>query len=303
MPRLFSRAPLGRAAALTVAVSLGVVSTAAAHDHWLIPDLFAFGANATLHINARQGTRFPSGRAIEPPRVVDARVIGAASTAKVTEMTVEGPSLRLHHKPAGDGQYLVALALAPRTFRQTPEGVLRFLRAEGGALEAARLERERTLAGMDSVVFAAASYASTIVEVGRSGPRAFTKQAGFPLEFVPANDPAHVHVGDTLHVKVFGAGKPVPGIGVDAMPALDTAATGATASGTPGASLGSASPSNAAPERVTLQADANGVVHLPLTKAGAWMLRGAYLSRKTGAASSEWDLSRTTYVVRVGAAH
>ena len=59
MPRLLPRARgLRRVAALTVAVSLGAVSTAAAHDHWLIPDLFAFGANATLHINARQGTRF-----------------------------------------------------------------------------------------------------------------------------------------------------------------------------------------------------------------------------------------------------
>lgn len=283
---------------MTVAVSLGVVSTAVAHDHWLIPDMVAFGANATLHINARQGTRFPAGRAIEPPRVVDARVIGASGSTKITEMTVEGSSLRLHHKPAADGQYLIALALAPRTLRQTPDGVLRFLRAEGGALEAARLERERTLVGMDSVVFAAASYASTIVEVGRESPRAFTKQAGFPLELVPVNDPAQARVGDTLHVKVFGAGKPVPGIGVDAMPALDTAATSPAGSST---SPAGTAPSSPAPERVNLTADANGVVHLPLTKAGAWMLRSAYLSRKSGAASSEWDLSRTTYVVRVAA--
>lgn len=301
MPRLVARTPrIGRLVVVTAALSLGAVSTAVAHDHWLIPDMFAFGTNATLHINARQGTRFPAGRAVEPPRVVNARVIGATSAAKVTEIAVEGPSLRLHYKPAADGQYLIALALAPRTFRQTPEGVLRFLRAEGGALEATRLEREGTLARMDSVVFDAASYASTIVDVGRGGPRAFTKQVGFPLEFVPVNDPAHVHVGDTLHVKVYGAGKPVPGIGVDAMPALDTVTTGAPATG---AAPAGTSPSSAAIERVTLHADANGVVHLPLTKAGAWMLRGAFLSRKPGTASSGWDLSRTTYVVRVGASH
>lgn len=299
MPRIVMRAPrLSRTIAVTAAVSLGAVSTAAAHDHWLIPDMFAFGTNATLHINARQGTRFPDGRAIEPPRVVDARIIGAGGAVKVTEMTVEGPSLRLHHKPAADGQYLITLALAPRTFRQTPEGVLRFLRAEGGALEAARLEREGTLARMDSVIFDATSYASTIVEVGRGGPRAFTKQAGFPLEFVPVNDPASLRVGDTLHLRVVGAGRPVPSIGIDAMPAVDTAATAASASGTAPARATSAS---AAPARVTMEADANGVVHLPLTKAGAWMLRGAYLSRKPGAASSAWDLSRTTYVVRVAA--
>lgn len=103
------------------------------------------------------------------------------------------------------------IGLAPRVFRETPAGVMRFLKAEGGSLEAARLERANTFAGLDS----------------------------------------------------------------------------ATAATTP-------------VTRVPFTADAKGVVHIPLDKAGPVMLRSAYVSRKAGGATREWDVSRTTFVFNVG---
>lgn len=271
-----------------VAVSLvAVASTAAAHDFWIIPDMFAFGADAIVHVNGRSGgAKFPEGSAVQAERVVDARIIGAASSTKITEMSVVGTSLKLHQKPTAAGQYLIVVGLAPRVFRQTSEGIVRFLKAEGGAAEAARLEREKTFAGLDSVIYTAASYAATITEVGRGGPRAFAKPAGLRLEFVPVNDPAHVHVGDTLHVRVLGNGAPVAGIGIELALGLDSA-TAATTSIT----------------YVPYTADAKGLVHLPLGKAGPVMLRSAYASRKAGGTANEWDVSRTTFVFNVGTKH
>lgn len=282
-------APLTRHAIRLVAVSaalatLAVVSPATAHDFWLIPDMFGFAGNATVHVNGRSGVKFPDGSAVQPTRVTDARIIGASSTTTITEMSVEGTSLRLHQKPAAPGQYLVVAALTPRTTRATPAGMMRYLKAEGGAGEASRLERENAFAGTDSVIYSGTSYGATVFELGTGGPRAFSKSAGFPLEFVPVNDPAHVHLGDTLHVKVLGAGKPVPNISVDATPAFDSTA----AAGMSGA--------------VSLTADASGVLHLALTKAGPWMLRSAFVARRPGTAS-EWDVSRSTYVFTVGTKH
>ena len=203
-------------------------------------------------------------------------------------MSVEGGSLRLHHRPGVAGQYRVAVALTPRTTRSTPGGLLRFLRLEGGANDAARLERENVFAGQDSVVFHGASYAATLVQVGRGGPRAFATTAGFPLEFVPVTDPGQLHEGDTLHVKIIGGDAPMAGIGLDATPAMDSAATG---------SAGSTQENT----WVALTADANGVAHLPLTKSGWWLLRSAYTSRRPGGAANEFDVARSTYVFSVGA--
>jgi uncharacterized GH25 family protein len=270
--------------------SLAIVSTATAHDFWLIPDMFGFADGSTVHVNGRSGTGFPAGSAVQPTRVAEARIIGATSDLKITEMAVEGTSLRLHQKPAAAGQYLVVAALtAPLRYNRTaPGGLVRFLRAEGGAAEAARLERDSAYMATDTVAYASRSFAATILQLGTGGPRAFSKTAGYPLEFVPLNDPAHVHLGDTLHIRVLGNGKAVPGIGIDATPAADTTAAAGT---------------RPAGQMVALTADGNGVVHLPLTKAGPWMIRSAYVWKRVGGAANEFDVARSTYTFSVGAKH
>lgn len=278
---------LARLATLLVAVTVGTVAVGNAHDFWIIPDMFAVDSNAMLHVNARQGGgKFPDGSAVEAARVVDARVIGATGTTKVVDMAVEGASLRLHQKPTADGQYLIVVGLATRVFRETPTGVLRFLRAEGGAAEAARLEREQSMAGLDSVIFTGISYAATVAQVGSDGPRAYDKQAGLTLEFVAQNDPGHLHVGDTLHVQLVSRGKPLAGLGLELAYGIDPAM---------------ASTTNVS--RLAFTTDANGVAHLPLLQDGPVMLRSAYASPTMGGAAREWDVSRTTYVFHVGASH
>jgi len=258
------------------------VSTASAHDFWLIPHLFAFSDDSMVHVNCKSGVQFPKGAPVQPTRVASAWVIGANARTQITQLAVVDSSLLLHHKPGASGQYLIAVALTPRTSRSTPAGLLRYLRAEGGGAEATRLERENALVG-DSLVFHGASYAATVVQVGRAGARAFSLTAGFPLEFVPLSDPAHLHVGDTLRVRVLGGGKAARGIGIDARNAAD--------------SVGTENP------WTTLNADANGVVHLALSKPGPWLIRSAWVGKRAGGASNEWDVARSTYVFDVATRH
>jgi len=265
----------------------GVVSTAAAHDTWLIPDLFSAAQGQGIVVRARAGGgKFPAGSAVQVARVAGARVVGPTRADTVTDLAPVSGALLLTHKPTAAGQYLVALSLTPGTLRNTAAGFLRFLRAEGATAEAVRLERENVLSGMDSVVFAHAAYAAVVVQVGQGGPRGFARTAGLPLEFVPVNDPAHVRVGDTLHVRVLAGGKAVPGIGVD----FKSAAADTTASG-PNTTYAA-----------TL-ADAQGIVHLPLTAAGPWIVRSAFVSPKAGGARNEFVVSRSTYVWNVGTSH
>lgn len=274
-------------AALPAAIaSLTLVSVAGAHDFWLIPNALTFAPESTVQVNGKSGVRFPWGSAVQPERVAEAWIIGASGRTRITELSVEENALRLRQKPGAAGQYRVAVALTPRTTRSTPAGLLRFLRLEGGGTEAARLERENAFGGQDSAIYQGASYAATLVQVGRGGPPASSTSAGFPLEFVPVRDPARLQVGDTLRVKVVGGGAPVPGIGLDATPAMDSVASAA-----------GAEPQNT---WVTLSADANGIVHLPLTKSGPWLLRSAFVRRRAGGAANEWDVARSTYVFTVG---
>lgn len=270
--------------AIAVVATVTTISLAAAHDFWLLPDFFGFPDGSSVHVNARSGTGFPAGSAMQPTRVAEARIIGSNSDVKITEMAVEGTSLRLHSKPPAAGQYLVTAILTPppRSNRVSPAGLVRFLRAEGGAAEATRLERDNAFMSRDTVVYASRSSAATVVQLGNGGPRAFSKTAGYPLEFVPLNDPTALRVGDTLHVRILGNGKPAANTGIDAVPAADTtqAASGEH-------------------QMISLTADASGVVHLPLTKAGPWMLRSAFVSPRSGGAANEFDVARATYTLSV----
>lgn len=287
MLRLHS-APKRLGATLALATLLLAASTAVAHDFWLIPYLGAFVGDSVA-IDGKSGTRFPGGSAVQPTRVADAWLVNAAGKAKLTDFSVQDGALRLSHRPAA-GQYRVAVGLTARTTRSTPEGLARYLRAEGGAAEADRLERANSFAGMDSVVFHGASYAATVVQVGRGGPRAYASAAGFPLEFVPLADPAHLHVGDTLHVRVLGGGAAAAGIGVDARSAGDTTAAAAEAE-------------RVTSPWITVLTDANGVAHILLSKSGPWLLRSAWVGRRAGGAANEFDVARSTFVLGVAGHH
>ena len=267
---------------LAVAI-LTATSTMFAHDFWLVPDAFWVAGDSTIRTSGRSGLRFPNGSAVQPTRVADARIVGASSQMKITEMKVEGTSLRLFQKPTTPGQYLIVVGLTSRPSRSTPAALARFLRAEGGADEATRLERENAFAGRDSLVYHSASYATTLVQFGIGGPTAYAKSTGQPLQFIPLADPTHVHVGDTLHVRIEGNGKPLANTGLYTNGVVDSTATGDAAT-------------------LHLVTDAKGVAHIPLTKAGPWIIRAAYVSARPGAAG-EWDVARATYVFNVGAEH
>ena len=294
LPRKTARSSsVGRRALLPAFVAvLLIVGTANAHDFWIIPDMFAFGSDAMIHASGRAGTRFPAGNAVQPSRVAEALLIGGTTRSPIRELAVEGTSLRLHEKAPAPGQYVIAVTLTSTPSRSTPPNMLRFLKAEGGASEAARLEAGNAFANQDSVVYRATSYATAIVEVGIGGPRAYAVTTGLPLQFTPLNDPGLLHAGDTLHVRIVGNGGAVPNIGVFAGPAADTAGT-ASSSASAGAVNGS----------LRLTADGNGVLHLPLTTAGAWNLRAAYVYHRREAAANEWMIARTTYVFHVASAH
>lgn len=278
------RAPL----VLALLGVIAIAGVAEAHDTWLLPDLFALAAGAPVELSARAGGgKFPAGSAVPLARVAAVRLLGASTESQLTDVRAEGGALRLRHAPTTAGQYRVVLTLLPGTIRSTPAGLLRFLRLEGGAAEAERVERLGLVQGEDSVVFVHAASASTLIEVGRGGARAFQRSTGLALEFLPQHDPGALAVGDTLSLRVMGDGKPVAGIGVEYKPAADTLAAGA-----------------APPAYVSARTDVDGVVRLPLTAAGPWIVRAAYVSPRAAAASPafrEYAVSRATFVWHVRA--
>lgn len=260
MPRLTGRVG---AATLGLLLAFGALS---AHDFWIVPLAFELEPGAVLEAHAQTSSRFPTSvAAIVPERIADARLIGAASEERLTDLTVRGTSLVLRHRPA-DGQRVVAVTLVARSTRTTPERLERYIALEGAPELAARYRREGAYPTTDSVTQVVTKFAKTTVAVGRGGRTAFDRAAGHVLELMPLSDPLRLRPGDTLAVRLFYRGRPVVGahLHAGAAPAGLT-----TASDTAAARAATWSD-------VTMITGPDGTARLAVPTAGLWNVRTLY---------------------------
>ena len=276
-----SSSPISRAA--VVLAGLALATPLAAHDFWIVPDAFQVAPGSPLTFRTVTGVKFAvSESPITADRLADARILSAdpARDERLGDFSVSGKSLIITHRPTTPGQRVVVLALAPGVRRMTGEAFMRYLKLEGAGDNADRLARNGTAppAG-DSIAMRSTKFAKTLAEVGQRGPRAFQRLAGQALEFVPRSDPSTAN--DALAIQVLAQGRPVPGAHVHA---------------------GRAAVEGEQPEPdLSLTADADGVVRVPITKAGLWNVRTAFVSRSApGGAAPEWVVDWATFVFSVG---
>lgn len=276
-----------RSAALLGCGALFVAATAQAHDFWLVPDAFAIAEGSTLAVRGQTSSRFPTSEsAVAVDRVADARLLSASAEERITDMSHAGTSLVLRHRPSSRGQRIVAVTLHPRSVRESAASFRRYLQLEGAPEALDRLDREGLLTGRDSVTRRYAKYAKTLVEVGRGGPRAFTRAAGHPLEFVPLRDPSELRAGDTLSLRVVYRGQPLPSARVHAGYVPDPSER--------------ARIDTTARADVHLAATADGVIRVAISSVGLWNVRMIHVTQADPGSGADWDTHWATLVFQVG---
>ena len=261
---------------------IALVSTASwlsAHDFWLVPGAFPFKEGDVVEVLGQSGTRFPmSTGATQPARVLRAVMIGADGETAISDLSVRGTSLVLRAKPTAPGQRIVALDLQTRTSKATAASFLSYLKLEGAPAAAAEVERSGVLKGIDSVSRTDAKYAKTLVDVGSTGPRVYSRSSGQALEFIPQEDAAAIAVGGTLGLRLVFKGRGVPGVVAHAGIAPRD--------------------STAKPDSdIELTSDAAGLMKLPVSATGLWNIRATHVMQ-TG--PSAWETHWATFVFRVG---
>jgi hypothetical protein len=271
----------GAALAAAIALTLGAAAALTAHDFWLVPNAFRLGSGEQLEVRGQTSSAFPTSEgAVAPERIAEARVLGATGESAIGDISVAGSSLMLRHRPSGAGQRVVAVTIHPRLVRMSPGDLREYLVLEGAPELLERYEREGGLP-TDSITRRFAKYAKTIVEVGSGGPRAFARVAGHPSELVPLRDPAGLAPGDTLPVLYLHQGRPLTGAHVHA---------GSVPS------EGSGQAESAA----TLVSDAEGIVRVPIGRAGLWNVRALFVTPVDAGPGADWDTHWVTLVFGVG---
>lgn len=283
---------ISRASTLVAAgvALLGVAALAEAHDFWLVPNAFTSAPGGQIEISGQTSSRFPTSEsAVATDRVASAHLLGATSAERIDDLSTRGTSLLLRHRATTSGQRVIAVQLFPRSTRESAASFRRYLELEGAPEALARVDREGLLRGRDSVTRRYAKYAKTVVEIGTNGPRAFSRIAGHPLEFIPLADPARLSAGDTLRVRLLYHGQPLAGIRVHS-DVVDSAGSPPAASGaTQGAAAATASTS----DYVT---DADGLIRVPVTRAGLWNVRTIHIVQAEATSGADWDAHWATLV-------
>jgi hypothetical protein len=284
-----------RSAVATLAAAVLLLAAArvsAGHDFWLVPDAFRLAPGGSLVVRGQTSSLFPTSEsAVAAERILDARLLGARDSAAVTDMGRAGTSLLLRHRPSAAGQHVLAVRIAPRFVRETPASLRRYMELEGAPELLAHYEGQGLLPAIespDSLTRSYEKYAKTIVEVG-SGPRAFDRIAGHPLEIVPLSDPSSLGSGDTIGVRLLFRGVPLAGSHVHAGSIANTPSSRADTSAARRAARGD----------VHLVTDSAGVIRLPIRGPGIWNIRTLHIVPSSGIIPSDWEVHWATLVFLV----
>lgn len=275
---------------LTLGLVVMAASTLEAHDFWLVPDAFRLRSGDTLSVRGQTSSLFPTSlSAVSVDRIAEARIISRTSDEAVRGLSQSGNSLHLRHPVRGTGQRVLAVRLHPRSVRESAESFRRYLVLEGAPEALAKYEREGILPA-DSTTRRYTKYAKTIVEVGSGGPRAFSRIAGHPLEFVPVNDPRDTRVGKRFRVKLLADGIPLAGahfhagwVPDDIAHRSDTARARA-----------------AAKTDLKLVTNSAGEAEINISRAGLWNVRTLQIVPSKPGSGADWDVHWATLVFRPG---
>jgi uncharacterized GH25 family protein len=161
------------------------------------------------------------------------------------------------------------VAVAWREVKETADSFRKYLVAEGAEDALARYDRSGQLPKSD-IVRRYAKYGKTVVEVG-TGARAFGRDAGHPLEFIPLADLADA---GQLRMRLMFQGKPLDGARVHA---------------------GMASPDGRPAKDVALMTSNGGIITVP-AGAGLWNVRTIHVVPAPAGADAQWVVHWATFV-------
>lgn len=265
-------------------VALALVASAtilSAHDFWLVPNAFRIAPGGWIEVRGQTSSRFPTSEAaVAVDRIVDARILSATSEEPIRNLSHVGTSLLLRHRPTAAGQRIIAVALKPRTVRESAASFRRYLELEGAPEALERYGRQGLLPQSDSLTRRYTKYAKTLVEVGAGGPRAFSRVVGHPVEFVPMSDPAGYRAGQHAAFRLLYRGQPLSGARVHAGSARQTTQMA------PG-------------DEVPLETGADGVVRVCIDRPGTWNVRTLQIVPADAGPGADWDAHWATLVFEV----
>jgi hypothetical protein len=167
-------------------------------------------SNQATQLYLLNGTFDTSENAITTDRIVHTKIIGPEFDLRPKEeqYTIKDKITYLNFTTGNSGTYVAGVSTLPRVLEMDAKAFNTYLEHEGLVNTIAdRKELGITNSGAKERY---SKHVKTLLQVGPDRTVDFMKLLGYPIEFVPMNNPYEIHKGDAVAFKLLRDGKPLP---------------------------------------------------------------------------------------------
>ena len=187
----------------------GILVLFSSHELFLKSDSYFLKEGETVELYLYNGTFEKSENTITRDRIVNAKILGSDFEFAPAEADYfdKGQETRLRFTTGNAGTYVAGVSTLPRNIELTAEEFKEYLEHEG--LD--RVINERNSKGISdkSVVEKYSKHVKALLQVGEEITEDYNTEFGYPIEFLPLQNPYELSVGDLLEFQLILQGEPL----------------------------------------------------------------------------------------------
>ena len=284
---------IGRRVLLTTALlTVAIVATARAHTMFLKLESFFLEPHSTNVVALLNGDFDNSENTITRDRMLDVRVVGPDGIVQPPASAWRDTAMFHWHADSVDtalltfetgsaGTYTIGVSTEARVFTLTAQEFNDYLVHDGVVDVIA--EREAAGKTNDEATERYSKHVKAIVQVGEAQSGEWAEELGYPVEFIPLQNPYTLDVGDELEVRFLRAGEPVANQIVYANHEFNHEHddTGGHV------------------DAVETRTDGNGVATIPLMAGGRWFVRAIHMVETTSEPDVDYESNWATLTFQI----
>ena len=179
------------------------------HELFLKTDTHFLETNKATQLYLLNGTFDTSENAITTDRIINSKIIGPdyLMEPKEGQYEIKNKITYLNFATGNSGTYVAGVSTLPRVLEMDAKAFNIYLEHEGLANTIAdRKELGITNSGAKERY---SKHVKTLLQVGEKKTVDFMKPLGYPIEFVPMNNPYDIKMGDAVAFKLLRDGVPL----------------------------------------------------------------------------------------------
>lgn len=276
----------------TAALTLAIAATAQAHTMFLKLESFFLEPHSTNVVALLNGDFDKSENTITRDRMLDVRIVGPDGVVRPPESAWRDTAMFHWHadsvdtalltfETGGVGTYTIGVSTAARVIPLTAAEFHEYLVHDGVVDMIA--EREAAGTTNEDVDERYSKHVKAIVQVGDGRSGEWAADLGYPVEFIPLQNPYDLSVGDELEVRFLRAGEPVANQIVYANHEFNHAHN----------------PEGSHADAVTARTNDDGVATIRLVAGGRWNVRAIHMVETTSEPDVDYESNWATLTFQV----